>query len=291
MTKINQSTNNLIKLHIAVFLYGFSALFGKLISQSPLVIVFGRVFFGFITLALILAFTKNTFKLKASVHYIYLTVLGILFGIHWLSFFQSVKVSNIAIAVLSFSSFPIFVTFIEPVVFKTRIKIKDVILAFITFAGVLLVIPEYDLSNNITIGVFWGVISAITGAFLAVYSKYFVKYYSGLLICFYHTISCSIFLLPLIITQKLSIGISDLLLIILHGTLFTAIAHAFYIGSLKTIKAQLASIITCLEPVYAILFAALLLNEIPTIRTVLGGLVIISTIIFGTLSKNSKEKT
>jgi len=260
-----------------------------LITQSPLIIVFGRVFFGFITLVLILIYAKTGFRLKTFSHYASLVALGILFGIHWLSFFQSVKVSNVAIAVLSFSSFPIFVTFIEPVVFKTRIKTKDIILAFATFIGVMLVIPEYDLSNNLTIGVFWGVISAITGAFLAVYSKYFVKYYSGILICFYHTISCSIFLLPFIITQKLSIGTSDLLLIILHGTLFTAIAHAFYISSLKTIKAQLASIITCLEPVYAILFAALLLNEIPTIRTVFGGLVIISTIIFGTLSKNSKE--
>ena len=159
----------------------------------------------------------------------------------------------------------------------------------LTFIGVLLVIPEYNLSNKITIGVFWGVISAMTGAFLAVYSKYFVKYYSGILICFYHTISCSIFLLPFFIIQKPSIGTNDLFLIILHGTLFTAIAHAFYISSLKTIKAQLASIITCLEPVYAILFAVLLLHEIPSLRTVFGGLVIISAVIFGTLSKDSKE--
>jgi len=247
------------------------------------------VFFGFITLALILILTRDTFKLKSKNHYVCLTALGILFGLHWLTFFQSVKVSNVAIAVLSFSTFPIFVTFIEPIVFKTKLKIKDIILSVITFIGVTFVIPEYNLSNHITTGVFWGILSAVAGAILAVYSKYFVNYYSGLLICFYHTISCTIFLFPFIITQKLSIETSDLLLIILHGTLFTAIAHAFYISSLKTIKTHLASIITCLEPVYAILFAALLLNEIPTIRTFLGGSIILSAVIFGTLTKNSKE--
>lgn len=280
---MKEKTRNLIEIHIAVFLFGFAALFGKLINLSPVEITFGRVFIASIGLFLVLLVSKQKFKLKSDKDYFALLVIGGLYAIHWFTFFKSVQVSNVAIAVLTFSTFPIFVTFLEPYFFNEKIKLFDIITAVIAFFGILLIIPEYELKNNLTQGALWGIASGFTGGIVSVCTKKYVQKYSSLLITFYQFISCTMLLLPFIIFTKPAVQTNDILLLVLLGTVFTAISNTLFIKGMTHIKAQLASIITCLEPVYGIIFAAILLNEIPPSRTILGGCVILGAIAFGTL--------
>lgn len=285
-----KKSRNLLEIHISVLLFGLAGLFGKFITLSPIIIVFGRVFFASIALILILGFFKQGIKLKSMSDYFWLILLGVILAIHWVTFFHSIQISTVAIGLLSFSTFPVFTTFIEPYVFKERIKLSNIIIALVTLLGVGIIIPSFELNNNITQGVIWGTVSGFTFALLSILNKKYVKKYSSLVISFYQDGVAMLVLLPFILfdlSSQPELSLHNILLLILLGVVFTAIAHTLFIKGLTNIKAQLASIIASLEPVYGIIFAALFLNEIPTLKTILGGVIILGATFYATLTAKS----
>lgn len=281
---------NLIKLHFAVFLFGFAALFGKLLKVDPTIIVCGRTFFAVIAMTLFMLFTKKEFKLKSFRDYLNIAFVGIMFALHWYTFFKSIQISNIAIAVLTFSTFPIFVTFMEPYYSNEKIKKFDILTAVITLVGVSLVIPKFELSNNIAQGALWGVASGFTCAILAVSNRLNIAKYSSYQISLYQNISATVLLAPVVIKMNPVLSTNDVLLLVLLGVVFTAGTNILFISSLSTVKAQLASIITCLEPVYAIIIAAIVLDEVPTIRTLFGGIVILGAVVAASIYHSKQQK-
>lgn len=276
---------DMMKIHIAVFLFGLSGLFGKLLVLPTMIIVLGRVFFSSILLLLIMFYLKKDIKLKQSRHYLYFMVMGLVLAIHWSTFFKSIQVSTVAIGLLTFSTFPVFVTFMEPYFFKEKIKLSDIVVAIITFFGVFLVIPKFELGNNLTQGVLWGIVSGFTYAILSLLNRKYVKQYSGLVIAFYQQLVATILLIPFLFLQKPSLQTNDILLLILLGTVFTGISHSLFINGLKNIKTQTAAIISSLEPVYGIIFAAFLVYEIPSFREILGGMIILGTVLYSSFRR------
>ena len=274
---------SLVEIHVAVFLFGIAGLFGKLLSLSPMMIVLGRVFFSSIFLLIIMLYFKKDIKLKERKHYFYLGVMGVILAIHWSTFFKSIQVSTVAIGLLTFSTFPVFVTFLEPYFFKEKIKVSDIAIAIVTFLGVVLVVPKFQLGNNLTQGVLWGILSGFTYAILSMLNRKYVKEYEGSIIAFYEQFVATIILMPFLFLQSPVFQLKDILLLILLGTVFTGISHTLFINGLKNIKTQVAGIISSLEPVYGIIFAIFLLGEIPTLREVLGGIIILGTVFYSTI--------
>jgi drug/metabolite transporter (DMT)-like permease len=268
---------SLIEIHIAVLFFGLAGLFGKLILLPSLIIVLGRVIFAAIFLALLSLYLKQNIKLKQKKDYFYLFILGIILALHWWTFFQAIRVSTVAVGLLTYSTFPIFVTFLEPYFFKEKIKLSDIFLALITFVGVILVIPRFEIADNITRGALWGIASGFTFAVLSILNRKYVKKYSSLVIAFYQDSAAAIILLPFLFLMEFTVTLKDILLLALLGVCFTAIAHTLFIKGLTRVKAQTASIIACLEPVYGIVIAIFLLGEIPGLRVVLGGVLILVT--------------
>lgn len=280
---MNIKNKSLMEIHLAVFLFGLSGLFGKLLSLSSIIIVLGRVFFSSIFLLIIMLYLKKDIKLKQQKHYFYLVVMGVILAIHWSTFFKSIQVSTVAIGLLTFSTFPVFVTFLEPCFFKEKIKLSDIVIAIITFLGVVLVIPKFEMGSNLTQGVVWGIISGFTYAILSMLNRKYVKEYSSSVIAFYEQLVATIVLIPFLFLQKPAFHIRDVLLLIILGIIFTGISHSLFISGLKNIKTQTAGIISSLEPVYGIIFAAFLLREIPTLREILGGIIILGTVFYSTI--------
>ncbi len=280
---MNLKNKSLLEIHIAVFLFGLSGLFGKVLSLPTMIIVLGRVFFSSVFLLITMLYLKKDIKLKQQKHYFYLVILGVILAIHWSTFFKSIQVSTVAIGLLTFSTFPVFVTFLEPYFFKEKIKLSDIIIAIVTFLGVLLVIPKFELGSNLTQGVLWGILSGFTYAILSLLNRKCVTEYSSLLIAFYEQLVATIVLIPFLFLQKPVFQLNDILLLILLGTVFTGISHSFFINGLKNIKTQTAGIISSLEPVYGIIFATFLLGEIPTLREILGGIIILGTVLYSTI--------
>lgn len=280
MTDKNKS---LMQIHLSVLLFGLSGLFGKFITLPPIIIVSGRVCFSSAFLFIVIKSFKKGIKLKEKRHYLYLIIMGIILVIHWTTFFKAIQMSTVAIGLLTFSTFPVFVTFLEPYFFKEKLKVSDVVVAVITFLGVTLVIPKFELGNNITQGVIWGVISGFTYALLSMFNRKYVNEYSSLVVAFYEQIVAAVVLIPVWFISHPVVQTKDILLIILLAIVFTGISHTLFIEGLKNIKTQTAGIISCLEPLYAIVFAALLLNEIPGIREILGGVIILGTVFYSTI--------
>ena len=280
----------LAQIHIAVFLFGFAGLFGKLLSCSPLYIVLGRTFFASITLFVFAHFFSKTTLFSFDKKEIFFFILqGILLGIHWWSFFLSIQISSVAVGLVTFSTFPLFVTFLEPLFFKEKLKTIDIITAGAVFIGILLVIPDFNFSNNITKGGFFGIISGFTFAILALVNRRNARISDSIAIAFYQNLFAAIFLvLPISTMQVVPPQLWDLPNLIFLGVIFTALAHTLFIKSLALIRAQTAAVISGLEPVYGIILAFFMLNEIPQIRTLIGGFIIIGTTILAGLQSRWK---
>ncbi len=280
---MHAKTKSLVEIHLAVLLFGLSGLFGKLLTLSPTIIVLGRVFFSSVFLLILIVYFKKDMKLKDKKHYLYLILMGLILALHWSAFFKSIQVSTVAIGLLTFSTFPVFATFLEPFFFKEEIKLSNILIAVVTLLGVVLVIPTFELGNNLTQGVTWGIVSGLTYAILSMLNRKFVKDYSSFVIAFYEQFIATLVLIPFYFFQRPIFNLKDILLLVLLGVVFTAISHLLFINSLKNLKTQTAGIISSLEPVYGILFAIFLLRELPTLREILGGIVILGTVFFSTI--------
>lgn len=285
----------MLKIHMAVFLFGFAGLFGKFLSCSPFFIVLGRTFFAAIALfvyARIFSRTKLGGVNRTS--FFFLILQGILLACHWVTFFLAIQISSVAVGLVTFSSFPLFVTFMEPLCFKEPLKKRDIATALAVFIGILLVIPDVDFSNNVTLGGFYGILSGLTFAILALVNRKNAMVSDPIAVAFYQNLFAALFLiLPILLFPILGLRpraptLADLPVLILLGVVFTAMAHTFFIQSLTKIRAQTASVIAGLEPVYGIILAYFLLNEIPRMQTLAGGGVIIgATIAAGVFDRRS----
>ncbi len=267
----------LVGIHFAVLLFGLAGLFGKLIHLDPSVIVLGRVSFGAAALFLAARAMKTPLALRAAKDRWILALSGAVLAFHWTAFFLSIQISSVAIGLLTYSTFPIFSTFLEPLFFRERLRAFDVVTALLVALGLGLIVPVFDMANEVTLGVFWGTLSGFTFALIQLLNRSYVKTYSPLVIASYQNSFAALALVPFFLVDPVLPTAGEFFLLALLGIFCTALAHVLFIQALTRIKAQLASLIACLEPVYGILLALVLLREIPALRTAAGGLIIVLT--------------
>ncbi len=279
----------IIYVNLAVLLFGLAGLFAKWISLPAICITFGRVFFSSITLALWILTRKESFRLETGKDFLLFLAAGGILALHWWSFLASIQLATVAIGTITFSSFPLFVTFLEPLLFHQKLRPKDVLLALVILAGVYITIPAFSLENQMARGIAVGMFSAFSYAVLTLMNKRFTGRYSGTLTAFYEQGFACLVLAPRVLYMAfrsgLSITASDLGGLVLLGVITTALAHTLFISSLKQIPAQLAGICSSMETVYGILFAMLFLGEIPSLRECLGAFIIVGCVIYAQASK------
>jgi drug/metabolite transporter (DMT)-like permease len=281
--------NSFLAIHLAVLLFGLAGLFAKVLLLSPLVIVAGRTLFASLALGSFLLYSEPALLIPAKKDLGGFVLLGVILAVHWATFFHSIQISTVAVGLLTFSSFPVFVTFLEPYFFKERMRLFDVLTAFLVFGGLILVVPSFDFADHITRGAFWGTLSGLTFAFLSLLNRRYVRVYSPSTVAFCQNAFAALLLSPFFLKELPSFETGQILLLALLGVLCTALAHALFIRSLRNLRAQLASITAALEPVYGVMFAVLLLGEIPRARTVLGGCIIVGTTVLASLKPKSDE--
>jgi len=273
-------------IHLAVFLFGAAGLFGKLVDLPSAIIVFGRVFFASITIFLFLKVKKNNLKLADKRHYLILFLIGALLAFHWFTFFKSIMLSSVATGLLTYSTFPVFTAFLEPLFFKKRLETIQFVFAVITFSGVYLVIPDIGISHIKISAVIYGLLSGLAFSLISILNRKMTEKIQPVVISFYMNLSAALILLPTIFIGIPSFSVKSVLLLVLLGVIFTALAHTLFISGMKNISVLNASLIASLEPVYGILLASLLINEIPSIKIIIGGMLIVSMVILSTIVKN-----
>jgi drug/metabolite transporter (DMT)-like permease len=283
------SQKHLLQIHIAVLLFGGAGLFAKFIPLTPMFITFARVFFAVISLIIILLIQKKPYQAKSSSTHLKLLIPGALLAFHWFCFFKSISLSTVAIGLLTYSTFPVFVILFEPLFFREKLHLSSLFFSIVALAGIFLIVPEFDLHNNITLGVFYGVLSGVSFAFLSIYNRKLVQEYSAIEIAFFQNLGAFICLLPMAVISFPVITGKDLLLLALLGIVFTGLAHSLFISGMHKIKARTAGIIATLEPVYGIILAFILLHEIPTLRVISGGVLILVVVVVISYSTYSKS--
>ncbi len=292
-TLAQRPTLSLIFVHVAVFLFGLAGLFGEWVGLPSTLIVLGRVAFGAIALLVILTARRMPFRLNTTRDYGLLTVSGLILAVHWVAFFQSIQVAGVAIGLITYATFPIVVTFLEPLFLKSPLTRTDIALAFVTFGGALFVIEDFTLGSEVTRGFLWGLLSSFTFALLSIFNKHNVGSYSGLVIALYQFVIATVVLLPALWLADAPNGAltssRNLLLLLVLGVVFTALAHSLFIQGLRQVRAQTASIIASLESVYGIVFSIVLLSDVPALRTFIGGAVILAAAMYSTLRQTAPD--
>jgi drug/metabolite transporter (DMT)-like permease len=276
-------SRHLLQIHVAVLLFGFAGLFGKWLPLDPILIVFGRVVFAVPVLILASLFGRLPLRPRSWDSLFAYIALGVLLAVHWTTFFQSVQASSVAVALVTYSTFPVFVAFLEPLFFRERLRTSDVLLALIALGGVIILVPAFDLNDRTTQGACWGVASGLTFALLSLLNRRFVRRHSAITVALYQDAFAALALLPFAVYSWPIFQLQDVLLLLTLGVLCTAIAHSLFIDGLRSISTRSASMIASAEPVYGILFAALFLSEVPAIRTIIGGAIILGVAFVATL--------
>ena len=276
---------DIIYLHIAVMMFGVAGVIGQFVEVPSVMVALGRVICSSILLLIIALVKKDSLKLESGRDYVGIMLTGAVLAIHWTTFFQSIQVSSVAIGTITFSTFPLFLTFIEPVVFRERIRAKSILSAIILLIGVAITIPEFSLDNQVTIGIIWGMISSLTYAIITLANSYFSKKYEGRIVSFYEQGTAAIVLLPAIFLVPTRWSTQDVVGVVAIGCICTAFAYSLYVSAQKKVKAQTAGIISGMETVYGIVYALIFLGETPTLRELIGGAIILGVALFTSLSK------
>ena len=281
--------SSVLFLHVAVLLFGFAGVISRFVSLPAVLVTFYRVLFASSSLLILSLARREKLRLHRRSDYFLLFAAGAVMAVHWTSFIQSIQVSSVAIGTITFSTFPLFATFLEPLVYREKLRAFDVATALVMVGGVLVTIPEFSIQNQMTAGIAWGMLSSLSYAVLSLMNRRFAGQYSGRVICLYEQGSAVLLLLPAPFLIQASYTVSDWGSLLFMGVVCTALAHTLYVGSLKNVRVQTASVISGMETVYGILLAFLLLHEAPSGREVLGGAIIIAAAMASTFAKNRQK--
>ena len=276
----------IVQLHIAVLLFGLAGLMGKLVELPAMYLVLGRTLVGAAALATIIVLMKGGWqKLQLSLprarDYLHLFVSGAVLTVHWWSFFYAIQLGGVGVALVGFSAFPIFVLLLESWRFRQPLTTIQILTTLMVVFGLWLVAPEISWQSQVTQGLFWGVISGLLFAVLAMQNQYLVPIMGGMSLGMWQQGIAALVCLPWLWLSGTgeTVDGNQLMYLLVLGVLLTALPHTLFIQCLRSIKAHTVAIITSLEPVYGIAFAWWLLAEVPAMTTLIGAFVILLAVI------------
>ena len=277
----------IISVLVALPFVSLTGLFGKFLSHSPLLIVQGRTVFAFGALLLALLILRKKIIFSNYWEWLRLILCGIILAVHWIAFFKSIQVSTVAIGLLTFASYPLFTTFLEPIFFHEKLRKRNVLAVLIVICGLALMATSPSdnassiLSGSVVQGVMWGLGGGLGFALLTLLNREHVRNHSPLLLTCWQNGFAAVVLLPWSLFESWVLTTTDWTLLFLLGVVCTVGGHALLINGLRNVRAQTASmLIAGFEPVCAIVFALFLLGEVPSLQTMLGGILIVSTTFF-----------
>src|SRR5215831_6164413 len=186
VVKRNQSPSAplsaLLAINSAVMLFGLAGVLGKMTGLPATIIVFGHVVVAGAALSVVALTLGASLRPRKARDALILCGQGLLLAVHWVAFFQSINVSNVAIGLLSFSSFPLFTALLEPTLLRQRLRGAELVGALLVLPGVYLLVPSTSPSNATTQGVLWGVLAGATFALLSVGNRWLGRTYASVTI-------------------------------------------------------------------------------------------------------------
>lgn len=270
---------NIASLLLATLFISTSGVLGKHIAMPVEIVTWFRASLAMIFLYLYGSFKKIDFSIKSPKDYKPFLISGVLMAAHWVSYFYAIKLSNVALGVLSLYTFPIIIAFLEPFFLQVKFNPIYILLGLMVLVGLFILTPEFNIENLQVKGILFGVFSAFCYAVRILILKKHVTSYNGTTLMFYQTLITTILLLPCLFFMNLSGLKNHFPYLLLLALLSTAIGHSLVLHSLKFFSATTAGIISSLQPVFGICLAYIFIREIPSLNTYIGGIFIVLTVV------------
>ena len=306
----NPHVSALAAAHGVAVLFGLTGILGALIRFDAVAITAGRAGFAAAAL-LVLALAQRRPLLqglgprRAGI----VLASGFLLAVHWITFFMAVKVGGVAVATLGFASFPAFIALLDVMLFRERIgRAEGTMLALVTL-GLVLVTPSFDVGDQGTVGLLWGLASGLSFAGLAICNRRGNRGMDAIQVAFWQNLVVALLVLPLLglslappqvarsqatsslVTGAAAIDWASWFWLAVLGVLCTGLAHTLFVKSLESLDARSAGMIIALEPVYAIACAWWLFGEEPSGRMLVGAsLIILATVLLAMGHKASAAR-
>lgn len=254
----------LIQLHIAVFLAGFTGILGRLISLNEGLLVWYRLLITAATMWLIYAIGRKIQKLPASL-ILKISLVGIIAALHWVTFYGSIKYSNVSVALVCFSTIGFFTALFEPLILRKKIKWTEMVLGIITLSGIYLI---FHFDTSYKIGIITGLVSAMLASLFPIYNREFLKKTNVETLLGWQQTGGFIFLtalLPLYLrkfpVESILPSLEDVFWLFFLSWVCSVIAFHLASLSLKRLSAFTVNLTYNLEPVYGILLAFAVFSE------------------------------
>ena len=200
-------------------------------------------------------------------------------GIHWIAYFISLKLSSVAIGMLSVFTYPIITAFLEPLMLNIKFKKSNLLLGLMVLTGIYFLVPEFSLKNDEFKAIGFGVFSALCYSIRNIYMKSKSTEYEGSILMVYQLIIVSVLLSPVFFVYDITGLQSSLPAILILALLTTATGHTLFIYSFRNFTISTASIISSIQPVYGIIIGMIVLGEYPALNTIFGGVLILGTVL------------
>jgi len=253
-----------IQLHLAVFLAGFTGILGRLISLNEGLLVWYRLLITVITLWALSFLRKQEIKISWR-DMLRVSGVGAIAALHWVSFYGSIKYSNVSVALLCFSSIGFFTALIEPIIFRSRIDIIELLLGLLVVAGIYLI---FHFDPHYKTGIIIGLIAALLGSIFPILNRKLLERVPVQTLTIYELGGGFVFLtlllpfyLAIFPTTHYFPCQSDWLWLLILSWLCTVFAFTLSMNALQKISAFTVNLTYNLEPVYGIALAFIVFRE------------------------------
>lgn len=252
-------------MHLIIFIWGFTGILGKLISLEAFTLVWHRILIAFASLFLVLWALKKPMKISGRKHFFQVLGIGVLVATHWITFYVSIQLSTASLGILCLSTATLHVTWLQPLIVKTKFSWIEFALGLIVIYGIYIVSDDFSATDYEALG--YGLISALCAAGFNVFNEKLAQHVSASAMTL-NELGMGFFILTGILIYQgkfdvalFSMTLSDFLWLLFLGILCTSFAFLTTIEIIKKLGAFTVSLSINLEPVYTMILAIFILNE------------------------------
>ena len=291
----NDNLKSYLHLHVIVFIWGFTAILGKLISLQALDLVWYRMLFASVIMTFVVLFNKEKVKVPFNI-LVGFIVSGIIIAAHWLTFYQAIKVSNVSITLACLSTGAFFASILEPIFYKRKVIWYELLFGIIVVVGLGII---FNVETKYTTGIYLAVTSAFLSALFSVINGKYAKEYDPNIISFYELssgvffISIYLFFAGSFTPAFFALSVNDLIWLFLLSSICTAYAFSASVKVMKFLSPFTVMLTINLEPIYGIILALLIFKdgEEMTPLFYVGAIIILATVIANGIVKSYKKVT
>ena len=285
----SNSSQQLIIFNIAMVLLSTSGTLGRAIHLSPVLSIWLRCFLAGIIMLSFCFYKKYSFAINNRSDALRIALASLFLTIHWVLYFYSLQLTNVAIGMLTLFSYPLFTTVLEPIFFKTKWSMSQLISSAIVIIGLYILLPSFDIKNDFVFGMAMGLLSSLAYTSRNLILKTQVAKYNGSVLMTYQLAFVVVVLSPFISDLTINSIADNAFPLITLALVTTSIGHTLFLMSFKKFSLSSASVMSSLQPVYGIIIAYFALNEIPNYNSLIGGSLIVGAVIYTGLSLNKNQ--